>query len=412
MNKYKYILIGLLVSITIGIFIFGLNYLKGKNYFVEEDTYYVVYDRIEGLANSSPVLLNGFNIGQVRDISFFNVRKGNLIVEFVVKKNIHIPKNSIARIFSQDLMGTKAIDLIYSEDKDYAVPGDTLIPETEESLKEQVSIEMLPLKNKAEDLLKEMENAIKIINMIFNERTINNFQTIIEELNYTAKNLRSSTASVDSMLIKERYRIHKLIANMESITANFKNNNKNVTELLGNLTQLTDSLNQVDFKGTADKVDSSLFAFNQILNQIENQEGTLGQLIYDDSLYNTLNRSTDFIGNLAQDLRVNPKRYLHFSVFDLGRTMYVLDQDKIKKQADKRDGIYYVLLKESDSPIPIESFTKIENVEQRIHNEKYLYTVGAYYKKRKALKFYNKVRMNYREAKLIYFNKGKYVNVD
>ena len=330
----------------------------------------------------------------------------------MVKKDIHIPQNSIARIFSQDLMGTKAIDLIYSKDKNYAVPGDTLIPETEESLKEQVSIEMLPLKNKAEDLLKEMENAIKIINQIFNERTRNNLKTIIEELNYTAKNLRSSTASVDSMLIKERYRIHKLISNMESITANFKNNNKNVTELLGNLTQLTNSLNQVDFKGTAEKVDSSLYAFNQILNQIENEEGTLGQLIYDDSLYNTLNRSTDYIGNLAQDLRVNPKRYLHFSVFDLGRTMYVLDQDKMKKQADKREGIYYVLLTESDNPIPIESFNKIENVEQRIHNEKYLYTVGSYYKKRKAQKFYNKVRMNYPESKLIYFNKGQYIIVE
>jgi phospholipid/cholesterol/gamma-HCH transport system substrate-binding protein len=328
-----------------------------------------------------------------------------------VKKDIHIPRNSTASIFSQDLMGTKAIDLIYSDDKEYAFPGDTLIPETEESLKEQVSIEMLPLKNKAEDLLKEMENAIKIINMIFNERTRNNLQRIIEELNYTAKHLRSSTASVDSMLIKERYRIHRLIGNMESITANFKRNNENVTELIANLTKLTDSLNQVDFKGTADKVDSSLYAFNQILSQIENEEGTLGQLIYDDSLYNTLNRSTDYIGNLAQDLRVNPKRYLHFSVFDLGRTMYVLDKDKMNKQAGKKDGVYYVLLTESGNPIPLDTFTDIDNVQQRIYNEKYLYTVGGYSKKRKAEKFYNKVRMNYSDAKLVYFNKGQYITV-
>jgi phospholipid/cholesterol/gamma-HCH transport system substrate-binding protein len=412
MNKYKYILIGFLVSLTIGIFIFGLNYLKGKNYFVEEDTYYVVYDRIEGLTNSSPVLLNGYNIGQVRDIRFFNMKKGNLIVEFVVKRDIDIPKNSIARIFSQDLMGTKAIDLIYSEEDGKVLPGDTLVPETEESLKEQVSIEMLPLKNKAEDLLKEMENAIKIINLIFNERTRNNLQRIIEELNYTAKHLRSSTASVDSLLIKERYRIHRLIGNLESITANFKSNNKNVTLLIENLTNLTDSLNQVDFKGTASRVDSSLYAFNEILSQIENEEGTLGQLIYDDSLYNTLNRSTDYIGNLAQDLRVNPKRYLHFSVFDLGRTMYVLDQDKMKKQADKRDGVYYVLLMESEDPIPLETFSDIENVEQRIYNEKYLYTVGTYYKKRKAQKFFNKVLNNYPDAQLVYFNKGQYIKVN
>ena len=254
-NKYKYILIGLLAAITILVFVFGLNYLKGKNYFIEEDTYYVVYNRIEGLTKSSPVLLNGYNVGQVRKIRFHNVKKGNLIVEFVVKKDIHIPQKSIARIFSQDLMGTKAIDLVFSDKDSLLTTGDTLIAETEESLKEQVSIEMLPLKNKAEDLLREMENAIKIINLIFNERTRQNLKQIIEELNYTSKNLRSSTASVDTLLLNEKQRIHRLLVNLESITNNFSENNENITDLMANLEVLTDSLKRVDFNGTVAEAD-------------------------------------------------------------------------------------------------------------------------------------------------------------
>lgn len=411
-NKYKYVLIGLLTAITILIFVFGLNYLKGKNYFIEEDTYFVVYQRIEGLTKSSPVLLNGYSVGQVRDIRFHDLSKGNLIVEFVVEKEIHIPDQSVARIFSQDLMGTKAIELEFSEKEDLMGPGDTLIAETEESLKEQVSIEMLPLKNKAEDLLKEMEDAIRIINLIFNERTRSNLKQIIEELNYTSRSLRSSTASIDTLLKEENQRIHRLLVNLESITNNFSQNNENITGLMANLRQLTDSLNKVDFNGTVEEVDSTLMAINHILIEIENQRGTLGKLIYDDSLYNALNRSTEDIGLLAEDLRVNPKRYLHFSAFDLGRTMYVLDEDKMKKRAEKQDGIYYVLIDESPSPVSLDYYDKIDNVEQRVIEDTYLYTVGGSYKKRKAIKFLKKVQKNYPNARLIYVNKGQFSYVD
>ncbi|WP_462280623.1 MlaD family protein [Salinivirga cyanobacteriivorans] len=411
-NKYKYILIGLLAAITILVFVFGLNYLKGKNYFIEEDTYYVVYNRIEGLTKSSPVLLNGYNVGQVREIRFHNVKKGNLIVEFVVKKDIHIPQKSIARIFSQDLMGTKAIDLVFSDKDSLLTTGDTLIAETEESLKEQVSIEMLPLKNKAEDLLREMEDAIKIINLIFNERTRQNLKQIIEELNYTSKNLRSSTASVDTLLLNEKQRIHRLLVNLESITNNFSENNENITNLMANLEVLTDSLKRVDFNGTVAEADSTILAINSVLNKIQTQEGTLGKLIYNDSLYNALNESTEDIGLLAEDLRVNPKRYLHFSAFDLGRTMYVLDEDKMEKRAKKNDGNYHVLIDESASPVSMDYYDKIDNVEQRVVNDTYLYTVGNYEKKRKAKRFLKKVRKNYPKARIIYINKGQFTYVD
>ncbi|MDA3867847.1 MAG: MlaD family protein [Salinivirgaceae bacterium] len=407
-NKYKYILIGLLIVITVGIFIFGLNFLKGKNFFIEEEEYYVVYERIEGLNSSSPVLLNGYNIGQVREIKFNDLIEGDLIVKFIVKRDIRIPKNSTARIFSQDLMGTKAIELIFSDSDQQTEIGDTLNSQTEESLKDQVSIEMLPLKNKAEDLLKEMENAIKIINTVFNEETQSNLHEIFRQLTQTAANLNSSSASVDSMLINEKQQIHRLLVNLEGITRNFNSNSKNITELLYNLKSLTDSLNQTDFKGTMSNVDSTLSNLNQVLASIENQQGTMGKLIYDDSLYNTINRGTDEIGNLAADLRINPKRYLHFSVFDLGRTMYVLDEKKIEKKASAQRPIYCVLIDKSDKPIALESFEVAGDVKQRSFDGTYLYTVGEFSKERKAEKFFNKIQKTNPDAQLVKINKNQY----
>jgi phospholipid/cholesterol/gamma-HCH transport system substrate-binding protein len=407
-NKYKYILIGLLIVITVGIFIFGLNFLKGKNFFIEEEEYYVVYERIEGLNSSSPVLLNGYNIGQVREIKFNDLIEGDLIVKFIVKRDIRIPKNSTARIFSQDLMGTKAIELIFSDSDQQTEIGDTLNSQTEESLKDQVSIEMLPLKNKAEDLLKEMENAIKIINTVFNEETQSNLHEIFRQLTQTAANLNSSSASVDSMLINEKQQIHRLLVNLEGITRNFNSNSKNITELLYNLKSLTDSLNQTDFKGTMSNVDSTLSNLNQVLASIENQQGTMGKLIYDDSLYNTINRGTDEIGNLAADLRINPKRYLHFSVFDLGRTMYVLDEKKIEKKASAQRPIYCVLIDKSDKPIALESFEVAGDVKQRSFDGTYLYTVGEFSKERKAEKFFNKIQKSNPDAQLVKINKNQY----
>lgn len=411
-SKYKYVLIGVLVVLSTAIFVLGLSFLKGKNFFIDEDFYYVVYDRIEGLSPSSPVQLNGFNVGQVRSIELNDLSKADLMVKFVVDKEIRIPKNTTARIFSLDLMGTKAIQLVFSDSLSKAQIGDTLLADAEESLKEQVSIEMLPLKNKAEDLLKEMEMAINVINKIFNEETQHNLQQTIKQLNYTVQHLNSSSATLDTMLLNEKQRIHRLLVNMESITRNFAQNGRNVTELLTNLKGLSDSLQQVDYAGTFQNIDSSLIAFNAVLSSVKNQEGTMGKLIYNDSLYNTLNQSTDYIGSLANDLRINPKRYLHFSVFDLGRTMYVLDKDKMKKKASKSADLFYILIEKSNTPISLNQFKINLNVEQHLINNTYLYTIGMFDNEKKARKQLEKVKKSIPEAQLIIINKNHYEAVD
>ena len=149
MNRSTYIKIGAVITLTIAAFVWGFNFLKGRGTFSNDDLFYVIYDRIDGLEVANPVLINGFKVGQVRDIHFLEDTSGRLVVELQVGPVYKVPKESVARIFSSDLMGTKAIELIFSDKRGLHETGDTLLPDFEGSLQEMVSVQMLPLKNKA-----------------------------------------------------------------------------------------------------------------------------------------------------------------------------------------------------------------------------------------------------------------------
>jgi phospholipid/cholesterol/gamma-HCH transport system substrate-binding protein len=127
MKKSAFIKIGLIMSITLFALFWGVNFLKGKGTFNTDNTFYVVYDRIDGLNVSNPVLINGFAVGKVTDIGVLPDTSGRLVVELSIKNEFNIPGGSVALIFSSDLMGTKAIGLLYGKEKYMHKPGDTLI---------------------------------------------------------------------------------------------------------------------------------------------------------------------------------------------------------------------------------------------------------------------------------------------
>ncbi len=195
--------IGILVFIAIAILVWGMNYLKGINILSSKDKYYVVYDRIEGLQRTSPILLRGYKIGFVGDI-YFNETNNNIIVELMIDNNFKLPKNTIASIFSSDLMGTKAVKFLLTDSTTYHSVGDTLLPMVEADLTEQVSVQMLPLKNQAEDLMKDMQEALVVLKQLFNEKTRDNLTRSIESVKSTINNLNNTTSAIDELLNSEK----------------------------------------------------------------------------------------------------------------------------------------------------------------------------------------------------------------
>ena len=312
--------VGILVVISLAFFYWGFNFLKGRNYFSSSRVFYAVYSQVNGLVEANPVVINGLKVGEVRSISFMD-NKGRVLVTFSVENDIKIGRNSIARIYNSDFLGSKAIEIILHDSISkkykyiYAENGDTLLSGIQASISEEVSAQMLPLKKKAERLMASLDSVISVIQYVFNESTRENLMRSFESIKFTIKNLEHATYNIDTLVSTQRFRLSVIFANIESITTNFKNNNSKLTNVINNFSNISDSLSKVRIVTTINKANNVLENFSEITKKIDNGEGSLGLLINNDSLYNDLNKSSKELNLLLKDLRLNPHRYVHVSVF-------------------------------------------------------------------------------------------------
>jgi len=259
-------------------------------------------------------MINGVKVGEVRDISFIGV-KGRVLVEFAVRSNIKIPLNSLAQIYNSDVLGSKAIEILLGDSTVMAKSGDTLKSNIQPSISEEVSYQMLPLKKKAESMMSSMDSVLAVIQYIFNEKTRENLQRSFESIKYAIKNIENTSYNLDTLVSTQRNRLTIIFSNIESITNNFKNNNSKLTNIINNFSTLSDTLAKVKFVNTINKADAVLSNFTDITNKINSGKGSLGLLINNDSLYVELAKSSKDLNLLLEDVRLNPQRYVHFSVF-------------------------------------------------------------------------------------------------
>jgi len=337
MNKSQITKIGLLIITAIALSIWGLNYLKGKNVFNPESKYYVVYENVSGLTTANSVLINGYKIGQVADIKFVQDTSEYLIVTLLIQDKFKIRKGAIAQIFSEDIMGTKAVQIINNNKSlELYVSGDTIIGTIEGDLKQQVNMQILPLKRKAESLISSLDSAIIIVRSVFNKKTQENLRKTFASIKVTIANLESTTFTLDTILNSEKSKLAKIFSNVESITSNLKNNNENLTNIINNFSSISDSLAKADIAGTLNKADTALIQFNDILKNINEGDGTISQLLNNDTLYENIENASYHLSRLLRDMHENPKRYIHFSLIDLGKTIYVEEPKEKKLKRKKR----------------------------------------------------------------------------
>lgn len=303
MKIYKETKIGLILAVIIAAFIWGMNYLKGKDIFTTQKQYYAVFNNIGGLQKSSNVSVNGYTIGKVSDIDFFPGDARKLLVEISIDRQFKIPKNSIVEIYSSDLMGSKAINLILSDSKESIAEYDTLPSRFTGDLASLISKEITPLKEKAEHLIESIDSVMVVVQKTFNRRTQHSIQNSIN--------------NVEDMIITERERIGRILGNLESISQNLKNSNKSFTNISNKLSSVSDSIASSNLKQAINQANIVLAQTNELLRKINSGTGTMGQLVTNDALYNSLNRSLKSLDSLLIDIKSSPNRYVHFSV--LGR---------------------------------------------------------------------------------------------
>jgi phospholipid/cholesterol/gamma-HCH transport system substrate-binding protein len=301
--------VGALTSIIIVLLILGFNFLKGKNIFNPRSTYYAVYDNINGLTESNPVMIRGYSIGSVNNIYFLPDNPEKIVVEIKLKNSdIKIPKGTVALIRSSSLLGGMAIDLNFSKSKEFYESGDTLLADIENGLTDEISKQIIPVKDKAEKLIATVDSLIKNINSIFNDKTKGNLRESVTTFN-------SIALEVKEMVTEERIRLRKITDNVQSITENLKNNNAQIQNILKNISNVTDSLAKANLASTIANANIALAEVAQVMTKINEGKGSLGLLVNDKKLYDNLEASTKDLDKLMVDIKENPKRYIHFSVF-------------------------------------------------------------------------------------------------
>ena len=372
------------------ILIWGINFLKGSSLFESKSTFYGVYDSVEGLKVSSGVIYRGYQVGQVISIQFTGERFDRVLVKFSVDKGLELPSNTLAMIQSADLMGSKVVALVPGDSHVFAVSGDTLRAQVERGLMEQVSQQMLPLKQKAERLLGSLDSVLLIVQGLFNEETKKNLSNSFGSIDRTLRNLEGASGNLDTLIQGESARISSILQDVNSITGNLRNNNEEISNILGNVSAISDSLRQASLHQTLMSLDYILATTDSIMNKINRGEGTIGALLNDNDLYYNLNQVSENLNRLLVEFRYNPKRFINLSLIDFSSGKNALEE-------------YGVVIFESLERLDINSELYVQNpgLKEIKYKDKYLYIIDSYKKLKPAQRKLDDVIKRYNDAYIV-----------
>lgn len=301
--------VGILATVAIAILVLGYSFLKGNDVFTSENTYYATYDQVDGLTVSKPVFVNGYQIGRVSGLTLRST--GDILTEFKIDKKYDIPENTIARIASTDLLGSKAIVFELGNASTYADNGDTLRADIQQNIMDKVE----PVQKKAEAVFLMLDSVLTSINNTVNPNFQRNVNRSLASIANTLQTLENTAGQVDGMVGAEKSKISGILTNLESISKNMEQNNTRISAVFANMETITDNAAKLDFTETMAKADKAVADLQSITNNLNQGDGSLGKLLNDDSLYNNLEDASKSLDKLIVDMKENPKRYLHFSVF-------------------------------------------------------------------------------------------------
>ncbi len=290
--------VGILATVAITVLILGYSFLKGMDLFTTDDEYYAVYDKIDGLTVSKPVYVNGFQVGRVSKLKL--TPQGKIIAEFRIDPDYQIPRNTKAQLENTDLLGGKAVVFYLGDSKEFAVDGDTIIGTNQAGLMDQLK----PVQEKASLIASRMDSVLNSINQTLNPEFKRNFNQSFSSIAQTLQTLEGTSRKVDGLVGAQSKRIGDILVNLESMSANLKKISAEGAEA-----------NLGETLVNANKAVSDL---QQVVNKINAGQGSLGLLVNDQQLYNNLNQATANLDQLMIDLKANPKRYVHFSIFGKG----------------------------------------------------------------------------------------------
>lgn len=338
--------VGLLTIISLAVFYAGFSYLKGKGIFSNRKAYYVKYDNVQGLVQSSPVYFLGLNVGIVEELRILESTNSHILAKILVDDNVPINKKSIAKISSTGLISDKAITIVLNNENfvrgmppksQYCEEGDTLIADIELDITSQVALEVRPVREKADKMMGSIDSILNVIKGVFDQRTQNNIISSVESVEGTLTNFEKTTSDFNIYIEEERARFDRIITNVESITKDLaitnrevnsmisQNTNRisnimeNADKMVANIENITADVADLEIQQTITNLQMSLDDLDKTLQKVNDGEGSLALLLNDDQLYRTLDKTTKSLDFLINDLKDNPKKYVQFSLIERKR---------------------------------------------------------------------------------------------
>ncbi len=284
--------IGILVIVTIAITFFGVNYLKGINIFNPTNYYYLKFDRINGLVETNPVNVKGYKVGLVQEIVYdYENPNQDIVVVLQLDDDLRVPEGTKAALVS-GLMGGATIELMLNESSSYYKKGDTIPSYIDDGILSALTSEVMP---RIQTIIPQLDSLIVSLNAIAENKTI---ESSLANINELTGNLKKASVGINRIVDKD---VPELCTNMNTVLTDFS--------------KVSGNLSKVDFDKTVAQLNSTLSGVQTMVDKVNKGEGTLGLLLKDQGLYNNLNTTVSSANELLVDLKANPKRYVHFSVW-------------------------------------------------------------------------------------------------
>lgn len=299
--------VGLYALLMLLALYWGINFLRGKDIFNLTNTYYATYEQVNGIQKSSAIVIKGFKVGVVGDIKYDPRQSEKIVLAFNINSKYKIPENSQARIFSDGLLGGKAVEIVLGNSEVYLKSKDTLHSSADKDILELAGSELEVIKQKFTVIADNLAKTLVSLNNILEQNS--------ESIKGTLSNLSEVTSSLSYVLTSEREHLRGIIANINDFTATLRRNSGNLDSMLTNFGDFSGRLAEMDIKAMGDNLNASLDRLSSIMASVEGGEGSLGKLLRDDGLYDSLTSATGNLSELLEDLKANPAKYVNITVF-------------------------------------------------------------------------------------------------
>jgi len=289
------------VLTTILLFIFGFNYLKGSSILDKQKTIYAVYDEVDGLLVGANVMINGLSIGNVTELDFLP-NSTKILVTLKVKDKLNFSSKSTASIYETGVLGGLAISITPVFEKESIIKtGDTLKSNVRPGLTELINRQIEPLSRQLQSTITSVDSIFTGASNVLNRQTQEEIKESISVLTSAIKAIKNSSIIIEQTLTSKNSQINNTIDNFEKISSNLSN--------------VSDELNSFGLSTLLSNLEVSVDGIGSIVNKLESDNSTIGKLINEDEVYNNLNSSIESLNILINDIKANPKKYVHFSVF-------------------------------------------------------------------------------------------------